>query len=161
MSELLIRFVIGGVVVSLFAMLGDVLRPKSFAGLFGATPSIALATVGLTIHHDGTFVVGASGGVGTTQGKITPQELQRLGSLIRETSPSAAGGERTCNKGGLPGIKDQVDLTLASGAVVRIYDLGGSVGEVCYIGRWDNVHKLHQYLRALMSRYYPVPYPRH
>ena len=116
---------------------------------------------GFTIHHDGTFVVGASGGVGTTQGKITPQELQRLGSLIGEASPSALGGERTCNKGGLPGIKDQVDLTLASGAVVRIYDLGGRVGEVCYIGKWDNVHKLHQYLRALMSRYYPVPYPRH
>jgi uncharacterized protein DUF3147 len=53
MSELLIRFVIGGVVVSLFAMLGAVLRPKSFAGLFGAAPSIALGTVGLTIHHDG------------------------------------------------------------------------------------------------------------
>jgi hypothetical protein len=53
MSDLLVRFLIGGVVVSLFAMLGDILRPKSFAGLFGAAPSIALATVGLTIHHQG------------------------------------------------------------------------------------------------------------
>lgn len=53
MGELLVRFIIGGVVVSLFAMLGDILRPKSFAGLFGAAPSIALATIGLTIHHDG------------------------------------------------------------------------------------------------------------
>ncbi len=34
MSELIIRFIIGGVVVSLFAIIGDVLRPKSFAGLF-------------------------------------------------------------------------------------------------------------------------------
>jgi hypothetical protein len=47
------RFLIGGVVVSLFAALGDVLRPKSFAGLFGAAPSIALATIGLTIHQNG------------------------------------------------------------------------------------------------------------
>lgn len=39
--------------VSLFAALGDILRPKSFAGLFGAAPSIALATVGLTIFQDG------------------------------------------------------------------------------------------------------------
>jgi len=53
MSELIIRFIIGGVVVSLFAIIGDVLRPKSFAGLFGAAPSIALATIGLTIAKSG------------------------------------------------------------------------------------------------------------
>jgi hypothetical protein len=33
--------------------LGDVLNPKSFAGLFGAAPSVALATLGLTIFADG------------------------------------------------------------------------------------------------------------
>lgn len=53
MNDLLIRFVAGGAVVSLFAVVGDVLRPKSFAGLFGAAPSIALATVSLTIHQEG------------------------------------------------------------------------------------------------------------
>jgi hypothetical protein len=53
MAMILIRFLIGGTVVSLFAVLGDVLRPKSFAGLFGAAPSIALATIGLTILQDG------------------------------------------------------------------------------------------------------------
>jgi hypothetical protein len=53
MTDLLLRFLIGGVVISLFAILGDIFRPKSFAGLFGAAPSIALATLGLTIHHNG------------------------------------------------------------------------------------------------------------
>jgi hypothetical protein len=53
MSELVIRFLVGGVVVSVFAMLGDVVRPKSFAGLFGAAPSVALATLALTIHMKG------------------------------------------------------------------------------------------------------------
>lgn len=53
MSEFVIRFLIGGAVVSLFATLGDILRPKSFAGLFGAAPSIALATLGLTISQHG------------------------------------------------------------------------------------------------------------
>ena len=53
MTALVFRFLIGGAVVSLFAILGDIFRPKSFAGLFGAAPSIALATLGLTIHHDG------------------------------------------------------------------------------------------------------------
>ena len=53
MTELVIRFLVGGLGVSLFATLGDVLRPRSFAGLFGAAPSIALATVSLTIHKEG------------------------------------------------------------------------------------------------------------
>jgi hypothetical protein len=53
MQEVLLRFAIGGAVVSLFAILGDLFRPKSFAGLFGAAPSIALATLGLTIARKG------------------------------------------------------------------------------------------------------------
>jgi uncharacterized membrane protein (GlpM family) len=53
MNMLFIRFLIGGSVVMVFALLGDVLRPKSFAGLFGAAPSIALATIFLTIHQNG------------------------------------------------------------------------------------------------------------
>lgn len=53
MSDLLIRFCIGGVVVSLFALLGDLFTPKSFGGLFGAAPSVALATLALTVMKDG------------------------------------------------------------------------------------------------------------
>jgi uncharacterized protein DUF3147 len=49
MREILIRFLIGGVSVSLFAIIGDLFKPKSFAGLFGAAPSVALATLALTI----------------------------------------------------------------------------------------------------------------
>jgi hypothetical protein len=39
--------------VSVFALIGDLLRPKSFAGLFGAAPSIALASLALTIATEG------------------------------------------------------------------------------------------------------------
>jgi hypothetical protein len=39
--------------VSAFAMLGDLLRPKSFAGLFGAAPSVALATLGIAVYKHG------------------------------------------------------------------------------------------------------------
>jgi uncharacterized protein DUF3147 len=53
MEEFVLRFLIGGAVISAFALLSDVLRPKSFAGLFGAAPSIALATVGMTIVRHG------------------------------------------------------------------------------------------------------------
>jgi len=55
MLQILIRFLVGGAMVSVFAALGDVLRPKSFAGLFGAAPSVALATFGLTIATEGAF----------------------------------------------------------------------------------------------------------
>ena len=54
LTELIIRFVLGGIVVSTFAVLGDLLTPKSFAGLFGAAPSVAIVTVALTIAKEGT-----------------------------------------------------------------------------------------------------------
>jgi Protein of unknown function (DUF3147) len=53
MGELLARFLIGGAIVSFFAVFAEMLRPKSFAGLFGAAPSIALATIGITIARHG------------------------------------------------------------------------------------------------------------
>lgn len=53
MTEYIVRFLVGGAVVSVFAMLGDVLRPKSFAGLFGAAPSVALATLGIAVYQHG------------------------------------------------------------------------------------------------------------
>ena len=53
MTEYIVRFLVGGAVVSAFAILGDVLRPKSFAGLFGAAPSVALATLGIAVYTQG------------------------------------------------------------------------------------------------------------
>jgi uncharacterized membrane protein (GlpM family) len=51
--ELIWRFLVGGFIVSLFAVIGDVLRPRGFAGLFGAAPSVALATLALTVVAEG------------------------------------------------------------------------------------------------------------
>src|ERR1051325_8516433 len=53
MSEYVSRFLVGGVVVSAFAMLGELLRPKSFAGLFGAASSVALAALGIVLYRNG------------------------------------------------------------------------------------------------------------
>jgi hypothetical protein len=52
MKELLVRFLIGGIAVSFFSVVGDIFKPKSFAGLFGAAPSVALATLGLTLMKE-------------------------------------------------------------------------------------------------------------
>jgi len=59
--ELAIRFLIGSTVVSLFALLGDVLKPKSFGGVFAGAPTIALATIVITAHKDGAPYVALEG----------------------------------------------------------------------------------------------------
>jgi Protein of unknown function (DUF3147) len=53
LPELAIRFVLGGVIVSAFAVIGDILHPKSFAGIFGAAPSVALASLALAFLTNG------------------------------------------------------------------------------------------------------------
>jgi hypothetical protein len=55
MMQLILRFIIGSFTVSLFAALGDVMKPQSLAGLFGAPPSVAVATLGLTIISQGAI----------------------------------------------------------------------------------------------------------
>lgn len=52
-EELAIRFAVGGIVVSTFAALGEIFAPKSFAGLFSAAPSVALATLAVTFAQQG------------------------------------------------------------------------------------------------------------
>jgi hypothetical protein len=61
MLEYGLRFLAGGIAVSAFAALGDALRPKSFAGLFGAAPSIALATLLITLSQKGAPFVALEG----------------------------------------------------------------------------------------------------
>ena len=59
--EYLVRFLVGGMVVSAFAVLSDLLRPKSFAGLFGAAPSLALATLSLALWKEGGAYMSVEG----------------------------------------------------------------------------------------------------
>jgi uncharacterized membrane protein (GlpM family) len=57
MGELVLRFVLGGLIVSLFAMTGEMFQPKTFAGLFGAAPSVAIATLAMAyVNQDGGYV---------------------------------------------------------------------------------------------------------
>ena len=61
MKDLLLRFLIGGFAVSAFAIVGDVFRPKSFAGLFGAAPSIAISTLAIALYTKGAFYTAVEG----------------------------------------------------------------------------------------------------
>ena len=59
--EHLFRFLTGGIVVSIFAVLGDIFRPRNFAGLFGAAPTIAMGTLGLVFWKEGPEVISIEG----------------------------------------------------------------------------------------------------
>jgi hypothetical protein len=52
-SGLLLRFLLGGLFVSCFAALGSAFKPKTFAGLFGSAPPVALASLIIAFHEHG------------------------------------------------------------------------------------------------------------
>jgi hypothetical protein len=118
-----------------------------------------LGRYGFTIKANGRFTAGPSERGSKVEGSIEAAELQRIGSLVGDFAPELAHAQRTCMPRGVPGIRDQLDITFSDGTVVRAYDLGGVPGKVCYVGAWDRVQVLHEYVRGLMSRYYPVPFP--
>ena len=56
LGELAIRFVLGGAIVTAFAVVAEVFEPKTFAGMFGAAPSVALASLALAYaQHGGDY----------------------------------------------------------------------------------------------------------
>jgi hypothetical protein len=46
---LALRGLAGGALVVVFALIGEVVKPKAFAGLFSAAPSVAVASLAITI----------------------------------------------------------------------------------------------------------------
>jgi hypothetical protein len=56
-GELALRFLLGGLIVSAFALVGNLFKPKTFAGLFGAAPSVALTTLGIAYVGKGADYV--------------------------------------------------------------------------------------------------------
>jgi hypothetical protein len=51
--DLALRFLLGGILVSAFAAIGTAFTPKTFAGLFGSAPPVALAGLGWAFSHEG------------------------------------------------------------------------------------------------------------
>jgi hypothetical protein len=57
LAELAMRFVLGGSIVSILALVAEIWEPKTFAGIFSAAPSVALASLALAFHeHGGSYV---------------------------------------------------------------------------------------------------------
>src|SRR5580692_3940731 len=56
MSEVLVlaaRGLVGGALVVAFALVGEMMTPKAFSGLFSAAPSVAVPSLALTVAADG------------------------------------------------------------------------------------------------------------
>jgi Protein of unknown function (DUF3147) len=53
MREILLRVLFGGIAVTVFSQLGDLVKPRTFSGLFGAAPSVAIATLVLKVAEHG------------------------------------------------------------------------------------------------------------
>jgi uncharacterized membrane protein (GlpM family) len=56
-NDLPLRFLLGGAAVSLFSAVAELFKPKTFSGLFGAAPAVALVSLGLTFAQRGHAVV--------------------------------------------------------------------------------------------------------
>lgn len=63
--EYIARFVAGGLLVCVFALISQVCKPKQFAGIFSAAPSVLLAGMVITL-----VTQGASHAVLTAEGAI-------------------------------------------------------------------------------------------
>jgi hypothetical protein len=64
-----VRMLLGGAFVALFALAGELLRPKKFAGIFAAAPSVALASLLITDVTKGEAAVWSSA-VGMIAGAV-------------------------------------------------------------------------------------------
>ncbi|GII87874.1 hypothetical protein Ssi03_58640 [Sphaerisporangium siamense] len=51
---LALRGLFGGLLVTAFALLGEMVSPKRFAGIFAAGPAVALAGMSITVLHAGS-----------------------------------------------------------------------------------------------------------
>lgn len=47
------RALLGGLFVMVFAVVGEMLTPKRFAGVFAAAPAVAIAGMTVTVFHQG------------------------------------------------------------------------------------------------------------
>jgi len=95
-SALVIRFLLGGALVSLFSLCGDLLKPKSLSGIFSATPAVALVIVGLTLPDQDPWRIVLqgkamiAGGLSLAVCCLLTAYLVGKGGLLRWLSPLLA-----------------------------------------------------------------------
>jgi hypothetical protein len=121
--------------------------------------AVCVGRYGFAIKPDGTFSVGPAPDGSKVAGRIAPDHLRRLAGLIEQILAQPAR-VRTCERAGMPGVKDHIDIALPGASPERLYDQGSNLAETCYAGSPEHVRALHEYMRDLMMRYYPIPFPK-
>lgn len=114
---------------------------------------------GFTVQSDGRFTVGPAENGATLTGALTESERMQVQADVAQVSSNLAASPQCDLAPTIPGSSDQIDLTDPRLWPVRVYDLGGTPGNVCYRGARDQAARLHTDLGALMARYYPRPFP--
>jgi hypothetical protein len=69
LGVLALRALAGGTLVVVFALIGEVVSPKAFSGLFSAAPSVAVASLAITVAAEGTAKA-RQGSVGMVAGGV-------------------------------------------------------------------------------------------
>ena len=99
-----LRVVAAGVLVCLFALIGELVKPKRFAGIFSAAPSVALASLVVLLVSKGAghvqvelagMVLGAVAFVGCTAlGAVVIKRVSALSASLIEIGAwvAVAGG---------------------------------------------------------------------
>lgn len=64
-----IRAVMGGAAVCLFAVVGEMVQPKKFAGIFAAAPAVAVASLAISIATKGA-AAGHANALGMVAGAV-------------------------------------------------------------------------------------------
>jgi hypothetical protein len=124
----------------------EALKPNYCTGLYG-----------FTVTSDGRYTVGPSANAVQIDGTLSESERIALSSAAA-TVAGGAGKNSACDPDGtVPGVGDFVDLTNDRQVVSRVYEL--TFQGTCYRGGRDVALRLHADLRALMAKYYPLPFP--
>jgi hypothetical protein len=124
-------------------------------------PAHCVGAFGFTVQNDGRFTVGPADDGSTLNGALSDPERTQISSDVALVVGADLTGSPQCDPAtAVAGISDEVDLLDARIGPVRVFDLGGTVGRTCYRGGRDRAIQLHTDLTALMSRYYPRPFPR-
>jgi hypothetical protein len=148
LMDYVIRFLAGGLVVSLFAVVGDVLRPKSFAGLFGAAPSVALATLTLTSWKEGGAYVAIDYRRNRTCGlQLSGPPAPHARALLRPRSDYGGSRRMACDcrwsAAGFAGVRDDRPrqiLSTQGRSLVRIFRAFCSRRACNRFGRFGGEH---------------------
>ena len=102
---------------------------------------------GFVVRRDGSFSAGEA-----VNGRVSVAELSALQKDVALLDP---GFRPECDRPGHSDYQDDVRLTLTDNTSVLL----SSFAEGCYRGGRDQAQHVSSDIRALMEKYYPIPFP--